>query len=148
MAREDEIREKNKRLKNPEKYSLIFPQDQSGFSAEDYQEIKQAVIEKVIKPNKNNWEVKKILVMNGIYGRQENDVLIHKTAKLKYDSEGILIEDLGKIHYKRVFDDEEWTEIENILNEQQEEIPQQEQPPKEAWYKSFFYFRGSVNSKY
>jgi hypothetical protein len=70
--------------------------------------------------------------MNGIYGRQENDVLIHKTAKLKYDSEGILIEDLGKIHYKRVFDDEEWTEIENILNEQQEEIPQQEQPPKEA----------------
>jgi hypothetical protein len=54
MAREDEIREKNKRLKNPEKYSLIFPQDQSGFSAEDYQEIKQAVIEKVIKPNKNN----------------------------------------------------------------------------------------------
>ena len=151
MTREEELKQKAKILKNPEKYNVIFPANQSGFSADDYREIKQTVIEKVIKPaKKGDWEVKKILTMNGVYGRQEDTVLIHKSAKLKYDSEGILVWDLGKIHCKNAFADEEWVNIEEILNK--EETPQnpseqyqaqQEEPPLWVKYMGYFYNRGS-----
>ncbi|RHZ35422.1 hypothetical protein [endosymbiont GvMRE of Glomus versiforme] len=109
---------KEKVLKNPEKWNVIFSESQSGFSVDDYRELKRAVIEKVIKPcKKGDWEVKNVLTMNGVYGKQEDTVLIHKSAKLKYDNEGILVWDLGKIHYKNAFDNEEWTEIEQVLSE-------------------------------
>jgi len=126
MTRKEELKQKAKILKNPEKYNVIFPANQSGFSVDDYQEIKQAIIEKVIKPcKKGDWEVKNVLTMNGVYGRQEDTVLIHKSVKLKYDNEGILVWDLGKIHYKNAFADEEWNEIENILDQQEQQQRQQ-----------------------
>lgn len=139
-------------IKNLEKWSVIFSENQSGFSVEDYREIKKALIDKVIKPNKNDWEIRDILTCKGVYGEQTDTVLINKTTKLKYDDAGILIEDSGKIHYKKGFTDEEWKEIENSINKQEKETPQnpreefqaqQEQPPKEINYMGYIYHRGN-----
>jgi len=151
MTREEQLKQKAKILKNPERYNVIFSANQSGFSDEDYREIKRVVIERVIKqPNINDWKIENILTMNGVYGRQEDTVLIHKLARLKYDDDGILVQDLGKIHYKKAFDDEEWAEIEQILSEisDEQQNPQVEQLPKKSWWergREIIFFRGFNN---
>jgi len=74
---------------------------------EDYRELKQAVIENVIKPNIGDWQIKEISISQGIYGQQDELALVHKSAQLKYDRVGLLDVDMGKIHYKCGFTSQE-----------------------------------------
>lgn len=103
----------------------------------NYSKIRQEIIEKIIKQNPQEWQIKKMLVFDGDcwsrnagsskfgWGYKEfEDCLIHKNFEEKHDNQGFLItngKNGGKIHFKWAFTTNEWTNLENKINRAIEE---------------------------
>lgn len=104
--------------------------DAEELTSEDYQEIKCSIIEN-IKQNKDEWEVKKIITCFErktpvvVFPMEENLMLVHRSVQPRYDKASLIFE-YGKMHYRGAFTNEEWNEIEKVLQTSHN----QEIPPK------------------
>ena len=116
--------------------------DYLALNDEDYQEIKESMIAE-IKQSPQDWRID---------DEGKFKVIKHKLGRKHW--KGDYSEAEG---FRKGFRDEEWGEIENYLrskkkknisqNPTSNQQAQQEQPPKEIWYKNFLYRRVD-NNKY
>lgn len=120
--------------------------DYLALNDEDYQEIKESMIAE-IKQSPQDWRID---------DEGKFKVIKHKLGRKHWKGDYSEAEGFRK-GFRKGFRDEEWGEIENYLrskkkknisqNPTSNQQAQQEQPPKEIWYKNFLYRRVD-NNKY
>ncbi len=116
IAKSQEL--KSKVLSDISKWSIGYSLSEDDFTEEDYQEIKQAIVER-IKQNPGEWTIKKMFTSKGgIYGIWQKDILlVHQSFVVEYDDEyGELLVEHGKVHWKNSFSDQQWNEIEQVVS--------------------------------
>ena len=79
-----------------------------------------------IKQNSEGWKIREIYEISPgtPYARGINEkttYLVHSSIKIKYDSQGILITNPQKIIRKSQFTNEQWAELEQMLQSQQQQ---------------------------
>lgn len=83
----------------------------------EIKEVKRKLIDQIIKPNPQDWVIKEEprTIFLGKESEKKLTLLVHKDTSIERGAYGGIIIELGKIHYKKGFTDEEWQEIENML---------------------------------
>jgi hypothetical protein len=64
---------------------------------------------------------------NGRQKIKSKIILLHQSAQIEYSSYGLLIMDWPKMHWKKCYPSDQWTEIEEVLNQEQKNS--KNQPP-------------------
>ena len=78
-----------------------------------YNQIRREIIDN-IKENRQEWLVQEINTRR--YPTISYPLLVHHSFRSAYDDCDSLIVDYGKVHWKRGFTEEEWKEIEQVIN--------------------------------
>lgn len=114
---------------NPHHAGIIKNKSWTGASfsenlnSTEFSQIKQEVIQKITE-NSTEWEIRevpKIDLPSLGTEKKETTLLIHKSVLIKRSAYGAIEVELGKMHFKRGFNDEEWTKIEKLLKNKQKD---------------------------
>lgn len=134
-------------VKNLAEANSLLGVRREHFTEGDFREVQQVISEN-IKHHINEWRIEEVVTFNGYYGGTyygeiKESMLLHQSVKLgDYDEEGVLNTEPWKMFRKKDYPAEQWSEIEQILNQSQQQS-QIEQPPKSKF--PFFDSSGGGN---
>lgn len=89
----------------------------TNLNSTEFSQVKQDFIQQISK-NPSEWEIREELetiLWGALVSKNKITLLVHKSVQIKRGNYGSVEVELGKMHYKKGFTEEEWKEIEEIL---------------------------------